>query len=106
MSSDFILPLCFHYERALPISDIFRNRNAIIVLTSNTPIPLNVSIMTSRGLSFFDSVILCETDYSLSYEPPVGADWSVLQLQAQSPRDYWASPFEVTMKGIMSQGKL
>jgi hypothetical protein len=102
MLSDFTLPLSFHYERTLPISDIFRNRNAEIILTSKTPIPLNVSIMTSRGLCFFDSVIICETDYSLPYEQSGGADWSVLQLQAQSPRDSCDSPFEVSMKGIFN----
>lgn len=100
MKTLFELTLSFHFERTVPISDLLRQKHVEIALTSETPIPANISVMTSRGLSFFDSSTIHKTPFIIQYEPPGGADWSVLQLQAQNRREGCDSPFEVTMKAI------
>lgn len=76
------IPLNFHFERTQPLSDLCGKRDAHIYLVSETPIEINVSIMTSRGLTHFDRIKTGIEPYILPYTPPACRDWSVLQIQA------------------------
>jgi hypothetical protein len=92
------LALSFHSSRDQPLSDLVNGADACMFLTASTPIQLNVSIMTSRGLSFLDLVTLSSVPYKIPYEPPWGRDWSVLQLAAIKPRPADDSPYEVSLQ--------
>ena len=97
MSTTNNLELSFHNERTQPLSDLVKKRVADFYLTSIEPLEVYVSVMTSRGLSHFDRVSLCETPYKVPYEPPLGADWSVLQIQALKQRPYWQAPYNINL---------
>ncbi len=89
-------PLTFHGERSQPLSDIIEDA-AEVFLTSKKPIELNVSIMTSRGLTFLEKALICQTPFKIPYEPPWGRDWSVLQLMSPNPANEAEEPFEVLL---------
>jgi hypothetical protein len=93
-----ILPLSFHVERTQPLSDLVRKSHADFYLTSEIPIQVYVSVMSSRGLTHFDSVQLTTTPYVVPYEPPLGSDWSVLQIQALTPRKLDEEPYNINLK--------
>ena len=92
------LQLTFHKERSQPLSDLVRNQEAHMYLYSETPIELNVSIMTSRGLTFFDRATLDHNPYMIPYTAPWGRDWSVLQLQTVSEKSQADSPQTVFLR--------
>jgi hypothetical protein len=93
----FQLNLSYHYERSQPLSDIVGNSEAVVYLTSERPHKVYVSIMTSRGLTFMEQVQVDEKPFKIPYNAPWGRDWSVLQLQASSPRSIQEEPYEVTL---------
>jgi hypothetical protein len=93
--------LSFHSTRTQPLSDLVQGRAAKFLLTSETPIKAHVSVMTSRGLSHFDTVTLGSTPYAVPYEAPWGRDWSALQIQALDPRDCTIEPYEVKLAYII-----
>ena len=92
------LALTFHSSRDQPLSDLVNGAPAQMFLTASEPLKLNLSIMTSRGLSFFDTVTLTSDPYTIPYEPPWGRDWSVLQLASHEPRSADDSPYEVCLQ--------
>ena len=97
------MDLHFHSERTIPLSDLLRTRSRIF-LTSHTPIKLNVSVMTSRGLTHFDTLTLSKEPYELLFEPPWGRDWSVLQIQADEPREADEEPYTINMRAEKIDG--
>ena len=91
------LALTFHSSRDQPLSDLVNRAPAQMFLTAPKPIELNLSIMTSRGLTHVDNITLTESPYKLPYEAPWGVDWSVLQLTAVPPRSTTEEPHEVML---------
>ena len=94
----YILQLTFHRERTQPLSDLVRKGPAKFYLTSETSIQVYVSVMSSRGLTHFDLVQLTKTPYEVPYEPPLGSDWSVLQIQAVTPLELDETPYSIDLK--------
>lgn len=93
----YTLPLSFHRERTQPLSDLAYKHHANFYLTSDIPLQVNVSVMSSRGLTHFDCVELTKTPYKVPYERPGGADWSVLQIQAIAPRSPRDEPYTINL---------
>ncbi len=91
------LTLSFHSSRDQPLSDLVNSAPADMFLRAAEPIKLNISIMTSRGLSFLDTITLTGNLYKIPYQSPWGRDWSVLQLSASEPRSAEESPYEVSL---------
>ena len=92
------LKLFFHHERTQPLSDLARKGPADFYLVCEKPLQANVSVMSSRGLTHFDCVELGRTPYKVPYEPPLGNDWSVLQIQAFVPRKLDEEPYSVNLQ--------
>lgn len=91
------IQLSFHKERVQPLSDLVGNADAKFYLTSEKPCEVNISIMTSRGLSYFERITLDATMHKVPYDPPWGLDWSVLQLAAVKSPSLDEEPYEVTL---------
>ena len=92
----FTLPLTFHNERVQPLSDIIDDK-AEVFLTSKTPVEVNVSVMTSRGLIFLEKTTIHNTPFRVPYEPPWGSDWSVLQLTNTKQLSEVEEPLEILL---------
>jgi hypothetical protein len=93
----YSLQLSFHKDRMQPLSDLVRKHAAKFHLTSETPLKVRVSIMSSRGLTHFDTVELTSEPYNLPYAAPWGVDWSVLQIEAVNPRELHEEPHSVNL---------
>ena len=92
-----IRTLSFHVERSQPLSDLFGNKDGVVFLTSERPLEATVSLMTSRGLAYVETVRLDATPIRIQYDPPWGLDWVVLQIQAKTPLDLAEAPYEVKL---------
>ena len=92
-----VFDLSFHYERTQPLSDIIGRKEAMLTLTSEREVSIHVSIMTSRGLSYFETIRLNKTPYLIPYNYPAGRDWSVLQIQAVEPLKPFEEPYTVLL---------
>jgi hypothetical protein len=92
----FTLPLTFHKERTQPLSDIIDDK-ADVFLTSKTPVEVNVSVMTSRGLAFIEKTTISDIPFKVPYEPPWGRDWSVLQLTNLKQLSEMQEPVEILL---------
>jgi len=91
------IQLAFHTERVQPLSDLVGNADAKFYLISEKPCEVNISVMTSRGLSYFERITLDATRHKVPYDPPWGLDWSVLQLAAVKSAPPDDTPYEVTL---------
>ena len=94
----YSLLLSFHRDKTQPLSDLVERKQANFYLTSDTPVQVNISVMSSRGLTHFDSVQLTKTPYKVPYAAPWGVDWSVLQIQATEPRALSETPHTVNLQ--------
>jgi hypothetical protein len=92
------LQLSFHKDRTQPLSDLVQKHAAKFHLTSEIPLKARVSIMSSRGLTHFDTVELTSEPYNLPYSAPWGIDWSVLQIEAIEPREVYEEPHCVNLQ--------
>ena len=92
------MDLYFHSERTVPLSDLLRVRSNIYLTSNKAPVKLNVSVMTSRGLTHFETITLSKEPYELLFEPPWGRDWSVLQIQAAERKAADEEPYTIHMR--------
>jgi hypothetical protein len=93
----YVRTLSFHVERSQPLSDLFGNKEGVVILTSERPLEATVSLMTCRGLAHVETVRLDTTPIRIRYDPPWGLDWVVLQIQATTPLDTAEAPYEVKL---------
>lgn len=94
---DFYRTLSFHVERTQPLSDLFGAQDGTVFLTSERPVEVTLSLMTSRGLSHVENVVLNAFPTQLYYDPPWGRDWVVMQIQPTLPLSLSEAPYEVKL---------